>query len=151
MSSEVAQTPTLPLNKEGILQSSSTSRSSRFHMYIYTISIISIHTEGCLHDLCPSRGVFMNQFYQDVWEKIFCYLSISTVDGKLPYLAWGSWTSQCVWPSTTCSSHLLMGYSHTWLRTWMSRGTCAIVRPSATCPTNLPRGFLPYLAQYMDE
>ena len=66
MSSEVAQTPTLPLNKEGILRSSLTSRSSGFHLYIYTVSIISIHTEGCMHDPYPSRGVFMNQFYQDV-------------------------------------------------------------------------------------
>ena len=87
MSSEVAQTPTLPLNKEVILRSSLASRSSRFHLYIYTVSIISIHTEGCQHDLSPSRSVIMNRFYQDVWEKILCYLSVSTVDGILPCMA----------------------------------------------------------------
>ena len=51
---EVAQTPTLPLNKEGVLQSSSTSQSSRFHLYIYTISIISKRTEGCLYEFVLS-------------------------------------------------------------------------------------------------
>ena len=47
---EVAQTPTLPLNKKGILRSSSTSHSSGFHLYIYTASIISKRIEGCLYE-----------------------------------------------------------------------------------------------------
>ena len=52
--SEVAKTPTLPLNKEGILQSSSASWSSGFHMYIYTVSIISKCIEGCLYEFVLS-------------------------------------------------------------------------------------------------
>ena len=55
IASEVAQTPTLPLNKEGILWSSSASRSSGFHLYIYTVSIISKCTEGCLYEFVLSR------------------------------------------------------------------------------------------------
>ena len=47
---EVAQTSTLPLNKEGILRSSSASRSSGFHLYIYAVSIISKRIEGCLYE-----------------------------------------------------------------------------------------------------
>ena len=54
MSSEVAQTPTLPLNKEGILRSSSASRSSGFHLYIYIVSIISKRTKGCLYEFVLS-------------------------------------------------------------------------------------------------
>ena len=52
--SEVAQTSTLPLNKEGILLSSSTSWSSGFHLYIYTVSIISKCTKGCLYKCVPA-------------------------------------------------------------------------------------------------
>ena len=44
-----------------------------------------------------------------------------------------------------------MGYSHTSLRTWTSRGTRAITRPSTTCPTHLSMGLLPYLAEHLDE
>ena len=60
ISSEVAQTPTLPLNKEGILWSSSASRSSRFHLYIYIVSIISKRTEGCLCEFVLSECVREN-------------------------------------------------------------------------------------------
>ena len=62
-----------------------------------------------------------------------------------------SCTSKCARPPTTCSSHLSMGYSHTWMRTWTSRGTCVITQPSTTCPTHLPMGFLPYLVEHLDE
>ena len=54
MSSEVAQTPTLPLNKEGILRSSSAPRSSGFHLYIYIVSIVSKRTEGYLYEFVLS-------------------------------------------------------------------------------------------------
>ena len=63
IASEVAQIPTLPLNKEVILQSSSTSRSSWFHMYIYTVSIISKRTEGFLYEFvlfrCPRENILL--------------------------------------------------------------------------------------------
>ena len=55
IASEVAQTPTLPLNKEGILRSSSASRSVGFHLYIYTVSTISKRTEGCLYEFVLSE------------------------------------------------------------------------------------------------
>ena len=48
IASKVAQNPTLPLNKDGILRSSSASSSFGFHLYIYIVSIISKCTEGCL-------------------------------------------------------------------------------------------------------
>ena len=59
---EVAQTPTLPLNKEGIFRSSSASRSSGFHLYIYTVSIINKRTEGCLYEFVLSRCLRENIF-----------------------------------------------------------------------------------------
>ena len=52
-----------------------------------------------------------------------------------------SWMNTHARPYTTYSSHLPMGYSHTWLRIWMSRGTCAITRPSTTCSTHLPMDY----------
>ena len=61
ITSEVAQTLTLPLKKEGILLSSSTSWSSGFHLYIYMVSIISKRTKGCLYK-CFLSGCLRETF-----------------------------------------------------------------------------------------
>ena len=125
--SEVAQTPTLPLNKEGILQSSSASWSPGFHMYIYTVSIISKRTEGCLYKLVLSECLRENLLLP-----IRLYYRWNT---SMP--GHRSWMRKCVRPSTTCSSHLSMGYSHTWLRTWTSKWA----RQSTTCSSHLSMGY----------
>ena len=70
IASEVTQIPTLPLNKEGILQSSSASWSSGFHLYIYTVFIISKRTKGCLYKFvlsgCLSENLLLpiHLYYQ---------------------------------------------------------------------------------------
>ena len=145
-------------------------------------------------------------------RKIFCYLSVSTTDGILPYLArnpgwahmhnrvlhvrlicrWGTpipgWEPQWVEVPVQSHDHLLhvwlicrWDYSHTWLSTWTSRGTCVNptiyylsvssadgippipswdlgreevpgwTQPSTTCMSHLSMGFLPYMAKNLDK
>ena len=107
-------------------------------MYILFVSITSIHIEVCHH-------AFVRSF---IFPSCTCpsYLPIGPIHTWLK-----TWMIKCAWPSTICSSHLSMEYSHTWLRTWTSRSTCAITQPSTTCLTHLPMGFLPYLAEHLDE
>ena len=133
IASEVAQTPTLPLNKEGFICTSILSPSS--------LNVLKV--------------VIKNLFYPDVWEGIFYYLSVSSTNGILPYLArdpgwahmhdhllpvrlicrWGTpipgWEPKRVEVPVQSHVHLLhvllicqWDFSHTWLSTWTSRGTC---------------------------
>ena len=134
-----------------------------------------------LSSLNVLKVVFMNLFYPDVWEKIFCYLSISIADGILPCLArdhgwshvhdhllhvylisqWGtpipSWEPERVEVPVQSHGHLLpvrlicrWDYSHTWLGTWTSKGTCVNLTTNYIYVLFVD-GIPPILGWYLDK
>ena len=136
---EVAQTPTLPLNKEGILQFSSTSWSSRFHLYIYTVSIISKHAEVCLYEFvlfeCMREYILVTYMSLLPMEYFHTWLRDPGWEHMHDHLLpihliywWGTlilgWELEQVEVLVQSHSHLIhvrlicwLDFSHTWLST----------------------------------